>query len=125
MTLFCSFIITQSYYRFQLHPDVDIGQIARSISLPVTSADLYGICSQAYLNATRRIIKMFDSQSEYYAHEKEEILKQGVTVNSNDFDTNPGLYNKSSINPGPLSNYSNFQDEMTTPSSIQDRPPEP
>lgn len=80
--------------RFLLHTSLNLDQIAQHIPLPITNADLYGICSQAHLNATRRVIEALNThESENYREEKINI--PDIIVTSEDFLSTIALYRPS------------------------------
>ena len=56
---FCPGHLLQALTRkFCLAPDVDLGQVAEAVNPRMTGADLYGLCADAWMRATRRLLRL-------------------------------------------------------------------
>ncbi|EDW09954.1 peroxisome assembly factor 2 isoform X2 [Drosophila mojavensis] len=69
--------------RFNLADDVDLAQIAENLKTEMSGADLYSICSNAWLSAVRRIIGNHES----CGREAKELSAEHIIVESEDFTT--------------------------------------
>ena len=52
------------FIRFNLAPDVDLRDLAASCPAHVTGADLYALCSEALLEAVRRLVQRSEVREE-------------------------------------------------------------
>ncbi|GAV26769.1 hypothetical protein PMKS-000225 [Pichia membranifaciens] len=65
-------IIAALTRKFNLHPGIDLQQIAQSCPFNFTGADFYALCSDAMLNAMIRTAREADIKLEQYNQNKEE-----------------------------------------------------
>lgn len=52
--------------RFTFADDFELAAIANKCPLNLTGADLYALCSDALLNAAKRMIKLLDSGNDWF-----------------------------------------------------------
>jgi peroxin-6 len=72
-------LITCSY-RFRLHPDLDLANVAEKCPFHYTGADFYALCSDAMLKAMTRVAESIELKVEEYnesaEHEPKSITAQ-------------------------------------------------
>lgn len=67
--------------KFNLKKELSSKKIAELVTMDVTGADLYSVCSNAWLSAVRRQIHKFNDNKV----KEDEVISDNVTVNLDDF----------------------------------------
>lgn len=52
-------------FRFKLSEDVDLKQVVEYLPQSVTGAEIYAVCSAAWLNAARKVVLKTQNQGTY------------------------------------------------------------
>lgn len=67
------------FYRFRLHPDLDLHRVAERCPFHYTGADFYALCSDAMLKAMTRVAESIETKVKKLNEEKRPGLPDPVT----------------------------------------------
>jgi peroxin-6 len=68
------------YYRFRLHPDLDLRKVADRCPFHYTGADFYALCSDSMLKAMTRVADAIETKVKKLNEENRPDLPQPVTA---------------------------------------------
>lgn len=100
-------VLTAQMRKFNLEEELTINKIAALLKEDMTGADIYSICSNAWLSAVRRSIT--DSST---SHNAKNITSDDVFVNLNDFQKAISKF-VPSINPKDMEYFDNLKSTYT------------
>jgi peroxin-6 len=94
--------------RFKMKKDLTTKKIAEMIISDVTGADLYSICSNAWLNAVRKHVKKFHDGK----HKEEDMTSTKIVVSLDDFKISLNQF-VSSLNQVDMEYFQKLQQTFT------------